>query len=76
MKHSARIAVRCCCTGQCSKAFWFHNFNCCNSLIGETILATAASQDCDLLIKGAYTQVACGNGSATRHIVANATQPV
>ena len=23
---------------------------------GETILAAAASQDCDLLIKGAYTQ--------------------
>jgi nucleotide-binding universal stress UspA family protein len=46
---------------------------------GETILATAASQDSDLLIKGAYTQSRLREwifGGATRHIVANATLPV
>jgi nucleotide-binding universal stress UspA family protein len=46
---------------------------------GETILATAASQDCDLLIKGAYTQSRLRElifGGATRHILANATLPV
>jgi len=46
---------------------------------GETILATGASQDCDLLIKGAYTQSRLREwifGGATRHIVANATLPV
>ena len=46
---------------------------------GETILATAASQDCDLLIKGAYTQSRLRQlifGGATRHILANATLPV
>lgn len=44
---------------------------------GETILA--AAQDCDLLIKGAYTQSRLREwifGGATRHIVANATLPV
>ena len=46
---------------------------------GETILAAAASQDCDLLIKGAYTQSRLRElifGGATRHILANATLPV
>ena len=46
---------------------------------GETILATAASQDCDLLVKGAYTQSRLRElifGGATRHILANATLPV
>ena len=46
---------------------------------GETILAAAASQDCDLLIKGAYTQSRLRQlifGGATRHILANATLPV
>ena len=46
---------------------------------GETILATAASQDCDLLIKGAYTQSRLRElifGGTTRHILANATLPV
>ena len=46
---------------------------------GETILETAASRDCDLLIKGAYTQSRLREwifGGATRHIVANATLPV
>jgi nucleotide-binding universal stress UspA family protein len=46
---------------------------------GETILATAASQDCDLLIKGAYTQSRLRQlifGGTTRHILANATLPV
>jgi nucleotide-binding universal stress UspA family protein len=46
---------------------------------GETILATAASQDCDLLIKGAYTQSRLRQlifGGATSHILANATLPV
>jgi nucleotide-binding universal stress UspA family protein len=46
---------------------------------GETVLAAAASQDCDLLIKGAYTQSRLRQlifGGATRHILANATLPV
>ena len=46
---------------------------------GETVLATAASEDCDLLIKGAYTQSRLRElifGGATRHILANATLPV
>ena len=46
---------------------------------GETILAAAALQDCDLLIKGAYTQSRLREwifGGATRHIVTNATLPV
>jgi nucleotide-binding universal stress UspA family protein len=46
---------------------------------GEAILANAASQNCDLLIKGAYTQSRLRQmifGGATRHILANATIPV
>jgi nucleotide-binding universal stress UspA family protein len=46
---------------------------------GETVLATATSEDCDLLIKGAYTQSRLRQlifGGATRHILANATLPV
>ena len=46
---------------------------------GETVLATAASQNSDLLIKGAYTQSRLRQlifGGATRHILANATLPV
>jgi len=46
---------------------------------GETILAAAASEDCDLLIKGAYTQSRLRQlifGGAPRHILANATLPV
>jgi nucleotide-binding universal stress UspA family protein len=46
---------------------------------GETVLATAASHDCDLLIKGAYTQSRLRElifGGATRHILANAMLPV
>ncbi len=46
---------------------------------GETILATSASQGCDLLIKGAYTQSRLRQlifGGATRHILANAPLPV
>ena len=46
---------------------------------GETILAAAAAQGCDLLIKGAYTQSRLRQlifGGATRHILANATLPV
>ena len=46
---------------------------------GEAILAHAASQNCDLLIKGAYTQSRLRQmmfGGATRHILANATLPV
>jgi nucleotide-binding universal stress UspA family protein len=46
---------------------------------GEAILANAASQNCDLLIKGAYTQSRLRQmmfGGATRHILANATLPV
>jgi len=46
---------------------------------GETVLGTVASEDCDLLIKGAYTQSRLRElifGGATRHILANATLPV
>jgi nucleotide-binding universal stress UspA family protein len=46
---------------------------------GEAILANAASQKCDLLIKGAYTQSRLRQmifGGATRHILANASIPV
>jgi nucleotide-binding universal stress UspA family protein len=50
-----------------------------NRSTGEAILANAASQNCDLLIKGAYTQSRLRQmifGGATRHILANATIPV
>jgi nucleotide-binding universal stress UspA family protein len=43
------------------------------------ILAAAQSLDCDLLIKGAYTQSRLRQmifGGATQHIMANATMPV
>src|SRR6266436_7194517 len=46
---------------------------------GEAILAAAQSLDCDLLIKGAYTQSRLRQmifGGATRHIPAHATLPV
>src|SRR6266404_2050746 len=46
---------------------------------GEAILAAAHSLDCDLLIKGAYTQSRLRQmifGGATRHILAHATLPV
>jgi nucleotide-binding universal stress UspA family protein len=46
---------------------------------GATTLATAAAQDCDLLIKGANTQSRLRQmifGGATRHILANAMLPV
>ena len=46
---------------------------------GEAVLASAKSQDCDLLIKGAYTQSRLRQwifGGATRHILANAMLPV
>jgi nucleotide-binding universal stress UspA family protein len=46
---------------------------------GEAILANAASQKCDLLIKGAYTQSRLRQmifGGATRHILAHTTIPV
>ena len=46
---------------------------------GETILATAASLGCDLLIKGAYTQSRLRQmifGGATRHVLAHAALPV
>ena len=46
---------------------------------GETILATAQSLGCDLLIKGAYTQSRLRQmifGGATRHVLANAALPV
>src|SRR5262249_24581998 len=46
---------------------------------GEAILAHAASLQCDLLIKGAYTQSRLPQmifGGATRHILANASLPV
>ena len=46
---------------------------------GEAILANAAARNCDLLIKGAYTQSRLRQmifGGTTRHILANATLPV
>jgi len=46
---------------------------------GEVILAEAAARQCDLLIKGAYTQSRLSQmifGGATRHILANASLPV
>jgi nucleotide-binding universal stress UspA family protein len=46
---------------------------------GEVILATARALDCDLLVKGAYTQSRLRQmffGGATRHILTNATLPV
>lgn len=46
---------------------------------GETILATAQSLGCDLLIKGAYTQNRLRQmifGGATQHILANSVLPV
>jgi nucleotide-binding universal stress UspA family protein len=46
---------------------------------GETILATATAQNCDLLIKGAYTQSRLREmifGGTTRHILAHADLPV
>ena len=46
---------------------------------GEAILVAAQSLNCDLLIKGAYTQSRLRQmifGGATQHIMANATMPV
>ncbi len=46
---------------------------------GEAILATAQSLNCDLLIKGAYTQSRLRQmifGGATRHVLENAAIPV
>jgi len=46
---------------------------------GETILATAQSSGCDLLIKGAYTQSRLRQmifGGATQHVLENAMIPV
>ncbi len=46
---------------------------------GEAILATAQSLNCDLLVKGAYTQSRLRQmifGGATRHILAHASLPV
>ena len=46
---------------------------------GETILAEAASVDCDLLVKGAYTQSRFRQmifGGATRHILEKSQLPV
>jgi len=46
---------------------------------GETVLAAAKVQGCDLLVKGAYTQSRLRQmifGGATSHILANAALPV
>jgi nucleotide-binding universal stress UspA family protein len=46
---------------------------------GEVILAYAAAQGCDLIVKGAYTQSRLRQmifGGTTRHILANASLPV
>jgi nucleotide-binding universal stress UspA family protein len=46
---------------------------------GQAILAAAQSLDCDLLIKGAYTQSRLRQmvfGGATRHVLENAEIPV
>lgn len=50
-----------------------------NRSTGETILATAQSLGCDLLVKGAYTQSRLRQmifGGATQHVLANAALPV
>jgi nucleotide-binding universal stress UspA family protein len=47
--------------------------------VGEVILAKAASFDCDLLVKGAYTQSRLRQmifGGATSHVLSRATLPV
>ena len=46
---------------------------------GESVLAAAQSLNCDLLVKGAYTQSRLRQlifGGATRHIISHATLPV
>ena len=46
---------------------------------GEVVLRAAAARDCDLLVKGAYTQSRLRQmifGGATSHILANAELPV
>ena len=46
---------------------------------GEAILANAAARNCDLLIKGAYTQSRLRQmifGGTTRHILSNTELPV
>lgn len=46
---------------------------------GEAVLAAAQSLNCDLLVKGAYTQSRLRQlifGGATRHIISHATLPV
>jgi nucleotide-binding universal stress UspA family protein len=46
---------------------------------GEAILTAAQSMNCDLLIKGAYTQSRLRQiifGGTTQHILKNATLPV
>ena len=46
---------------------------------GQTILATAQSLECDLLVKGAYTQTRLRQiifGGATQHVLENAMIPV
>jgi nucleotide-binding universal stress UspA family protein len=48
-------------------------------LSGETILAAAAEEGCDLLVKGAYTQSRIRQiifGGATKHVLAHARMPV
>jgi nucleotide-binding universal stress UspA family protein len=50
-----------------------------NQAFGEVILREATELDCDLLIKGAYTQTRLRQfvfGGATRHIVSEARLPV
>jgi nucleotide-binding universal stress UspA family protein len=51
----------------------------CSRSAGEAILDYAAKNNCDLLVKGAYTQSRLRQmmfGGATRHILAHATLPV
>ena len=48
-------------------------------LSGEAILAAAAEEGCDLLVKGAYTQSRIRQiifGGATKHVLAHARMPV
>ena len=50
-----------------------------NRTTGEVILATAQSLNCDLLVKGAFTQSRLRQmifGGATKHVLANAALPV
>ena len=50
-----------------------------DAAVGEVILAEATALECDLLIKGAYTQSRLRQmifGGMTRHLILSSTLPV